>query len=118
MQKKRFRCLVRKRTDFFVNPTSLGSNKKAFKDFGWTAEIPKHLPFPLQMIAPGYYSQECNVHKPCPDATKYCHMFLCVDCLKENVACTQNGQCCPGTECTYGRCKKGSAKGMAGNIFV
>jgi hypothetical protein len=66
------------------------------------------------MIAPGYYSQECNVHKPCPDATKYCHMFLCVDCLKENVACTQNGQCCPGTECTYGRCKKGSSKGKAG----
>jgi len=67
-----------------------------------------------KMIAPGYYSQECNVHKPCPDATKYCHMFLCVDCLKENVACTQNGQCCPGTECTYGRCKKGAAKGSSG----
>lgn len=66
------------------------------------------------MIAPGYYSQECNVHKPCPDPTKYCHMFLCVDCLKENVACTQNGQCCPGTECTYGRCKKASSKGAAG----
>ena len=69
------------------------------------------------MIAPGYYSQECNVHKPCPDPTKYCHMFLCVDCLKENVACTQNGQCCPGTECTYGRCKKGSSKGAAGFHF-
>lgn len=69
-----------------------------------------------KMIAPGYYSQECNVHKPCPDPSKYCHMFLCVDCLKENVACTQNGQCCPGTECTYGRCKKGSAKGSAGTF--
>ncbi|XP_065668440.1 dickkopf-related protein 3 [Hydra vulgaris] len=69
-----------------------------------------------KMIAPGYYSQECNVHKPCPDPTKYCHMFLCVDCLKENVACTQNGQCCPGTECTYGRCKKGSSKGAAGTF--
>ena len=67
------------------------------------------------MIAPGCYSQECNVHKPCPDPTKYCQMFLCVDCQKENVACTQNGQCCPGTECTYGRCKKGSSKGVAGN---
>jgi len=69
-----------------------------------------------KMIAPGYYSQECNVHKPCPEPTKYCHMFLCVDCLKENVACTQNGQCCPGTECTYGRCKKGSAKGKEGTF--
>lgn len=69
-----------------------------------------------KMIAPGYYSQECNVHKPCPDPTKYCHMFLCVDCLKENVACTQNGQCCPGTECTYGRCKKASSKGAAGTF--
>lgn len=67
------------------------------------------------MIAPGYYSQECNVHKSCTDPTKYCHMFLCVDCLKENVACTQNGQCCPETECTYGRCKKGTKKGSAGN---
>ena len=69
------------------------------------------------MIAPGYYSQECNVHKQCPDPNKYCHMFLCVDCLKENVACTQNGQCCPQTECTYGRCKKGAAKGSSGFVY-
>ena len=69
------------------------------------------------MIAPGYYSQECNVHKQCPDPNKYCHMFLCVDCLKENVACTQNGQCCPQTECTYGRCNKGAAKGSSGFVY-
>ena len=68
----------------------------------------------LQMISPGYYSQECNAHKRCKDPTKYCHMFLCVDCLKENVACTQNGQCCPGSECIYGRCKSGAAAGQAG----
>ena len=68
----------------------------------------------LQMISPGYYSQECNAHKRCKDITKYCHMFLCVDCLKENVACTQNGQCCPGSECIYGRCKSGAAAGQAG----
>ena len=43
-------------------------------------------------------------------------MFLCVDCLKENVACTQNGQCCPGSECIYGRCKTGAAAGQAGKI--
>ena len=43
-------------------------------------------------------------------------MFLCVDCLKENVACTQNGQCCPGSECIYGRCKTGAAAGQAGTI--
>ena len=68
------------------------------------------------MIAPGYYSQECNAHKRCKDPVKYCHMFLCVDCLKENVACTQNGQCCPGSECIYGRCKTGAAAGQAGKI--
>lgn len=67
-----------------------------------------------KMISPGYYSQECNAHKRCKDPTKYCHMFLCVDCLKENVACTQNGQCCPGSECVYGRCKSGAAAGQAG----
>lgn len=66
------------------------------------------------MISPGYYSQECNAHKQCKDAVKYCHMFLCVDCLKENVACTQNGQCCPSSECIYGRCKTGASAGQAG----
>jgi len=74
----------------------------------------KHQNF-KRMIAPGYYSQECNVHKPCPDPTKYCHMFLCVDCLKENVACTQNGQCCEG-QCTYGRCKAGVSEGQPGTF--
>ena len=68
----------------------------------------------FQMISPGYYSQECNAHKQCKDPVKYCHMFLCVDCLKENVACTQNGQCCPSSECIYGRCKAGSTAGNAG----
>merc|ERR1711907_660598 len=38
-----------------------------------------------RMLAPGYYSQECNAHKACPEK-KYCHLFLCVHCLKENVA--------------------------------
>ena len=66
------------------------------------------------MISPGYYSQECNAHKQCKDPVKYCHMFLCVDCLKENVACTQNGQCCPQSECVYGRCKTGATPGQAG----
>lgn len=46
---------------------------------------------------------------------KYCHMFLCVHCLKENVACTQNGQCCKG-QCTYGRCKKDAAPGAPGTF--
>lgn len=67
-----------------------------------------------RMLAPGYYSQECNAHKPC-DTAKYCHMFLCVHCLKENVACTQNGQCCHG-QCTYGRCKKDAAPGAPGTF--
>ena len=67
------------------------------------------------MIAPGYYTQECNSQKKC-EKGKYCHMFLCVDCLKENVACTQNGQCCvdQGLFCVYGRCKAGASKGAAG----
>lgn len=67
-----------------------------------------------RMLAPGYYSQECNAHKPC-DQGRYCHMFLCVHCLKENVACTQNGQCCKG-QCTYGRCKKDAAAGAPGTF--
>lgn len=67
-----------------------------------------------RMLAPGYYSQECNAHKPC-DQGKYCHMFLCVHCLKENVACTQNGQCCHG-QCTYGRCKKDASGGSPGTF--
>lgn len=67
-----------------------------------------------RMLAPGYYSQECNAHKRC-DPGKYCHMFLCVHCLKENVACTQNGQCCKG-QCTYGRCKKDAAPGAPGTF--
>ena len=46
---------------------------------------------------------------------RYCHMFLCVHCLKENVACTQNGQCCKG-QCTYGRCKKDAAGGAPGTF--
>ena len=46
---------------------------------------------------------------------KYCHMFLCVHCLKENVACTQNGQCCKG-QCVYGRCKKEGASGKPGTF--
>ena len=46
---------------------------------------------------------------------RYCHMFLCVHCLKENVACTQNGQCCKG-QCTYGRCKKDAAAGAPGTF--
>lgn len=70
------------------------------------------------MISPGYYSQECNAHKQCKDPVKYCHMFLCVDCLKENVACTQNGQCCPSSECIYGRCKAGSTAGNAGKNSI
>lgn len=69
-----------------------------------------------KMISPGYYSQECNAHKQCKDPVKYCHMFLCVDCLKENVACTQNGQCCPSSECIYGRCKTGATAGQAGSF--
>lgn len=70
-----------------------------------------------KMIAPGYYTQECNSQKKC-EKGKYCHMFLCVDCLKENVACTQNGQCCvdQGLFCVYGRCKAGSSKGAAGTF--
>jgi len=67
-----------------------------------------------RMLAPGYYSQECNAHKPC-DPARYCHMFLCVHCLKENVACTQNGQCCHG-QCTYGRCKKDAVAGSPGTF--
>lgn len=66
------------------------------------------------MLAPGFYSQECNAHKKCEDG-KYCHMFLCVHCLKENVACTQNGQCCKG-QCVYGRCKKEGASGKPGTF--
>ena len=46
---------------------------------------------------------------------KYCHLFLCVHCLKENVACTQNGQCCEG-QCTYGRCKAGVTEGQPGTF--
>lgn len=46
---------------------------------------------------------------------KYCHLFLCVHCLKENVACTQNGQCCEG-QCTYGRCKAGVSEGQPGTF--
>lgn len=42
-------------------------------------------------------------------------MFLCVHCLKENVACTQNGQCCKG-QCVYGRCKKEGANGKPGTF--
>lgn len=42
-------------------------------------------------------------------------MFLCVHCLKENVACTQNGQCCHG-QCTYGRCKKDATAGAPGTF--
>lgn len=42
-------------------------------------------------------------------------MFLCVHCLKENVACTQNGQCCKG-QCVYGRCKKDGASGSPGTF--
>ena len=42
-------------------------------------------------------------------------MFLCVHCLKENVACTQNGQCCHG-QCTYGRCKKDAVAGSPGTF--
>ncbi|XP_001641952.2 dickkopf-related protein 3 [Nematostella vectensis] len=67
-----------------------------------------------RMLSPGYYSQECNAHKPC-DKGRYCHMFLCVHCLKENVACTQNGQCCGG-QCTYGRCKKDAVAGAPGTF--
>lgn len=67
-----------------------------------------------RMLAPGFYSQECNAHKKCEDG-KYCHMFLCVHCLKENVACTQNGQCCKG-QCVYGRCKKEGASGKPGTF--
>lgn len=67
-----------------------------------------------RMLAPGYYSQECNAHKACPEK-KYCHLFLCVHCLKENVACTQNGQCCEG-QCTYGRCKAGVSEGQPGTF--
>lgn len=67
-----------------------------------------------RMLAPGYYSQECNAHKACPEK-KYCHLFLCVHCLKENVACTQNGQCCEG-QCTYGRCKAGVTEGQPGTF--
>jgi len=67
-----------------------------------------------RMLAPGYYSQECNAHKACPEK-KYCHLFLCVHCLKENVACTQNGQCCEG-QCTYGRCKAGVEEGQPGTF--
>jgi len=93
--------------------TKLGEQIEVHSDDKPTDEKTENV---KRMIAPGYYSQECNVHKPCPDANKYCHMFLCVDCLKENVACTQNGQCCPGTECTYGRCKKGSSKGKEGTF--
>ena len=71
----------------------------------------------FKMIAPGYYTQECNSQKKC-EKGKYCHMFLCVDCLKENVACTQNGQCCvdQGLFCVYGRCKAGASKGAAGEF--
>ncbi|KAK3726291.1 hypothetical protein QZH41_012716 [Actinostola sp. cb2023] len=71
-----------------------------------------------RMLSPGYYSQECNAHKPCDNDnnnSRYCHMFLCVHCLKENVACTQNGQCCAG-QCTYGRCKKDAQEGSPGTF--
>ena len=40
---------------------------------------------------------------------------MCVHCLKENVACTQNGQCCEG-QCTYGRCKAGVSEGQPGTF--
>jgi len=82
---------------------------------GGSVHVARDTDIEQKMIAPGYYSQECNVHKPCPDADKYCHMFLCVSCSKENVACTLNGQCCHGT-CKYGRCAKGASKGDAGTF--
>ncbi|XP_046844698.1 dickkopf-related protein 3-like [Xenia sp. Carnegie-2017] len=66
-----------------------------------------------QMLAPGYYHMECQTKEDCmkKNPKSFCHMFMCVDCLKENVACTQNGQCCDSTECIYGRCKRGPAQG-------
>lgn len=79
-----------------------------------TSDRPVDVSPARRMLAPGYYSQECNAHKPC-DKGKYCHMFLCVHCLKENVACTQNGQCCEG-QCTYGRCKKDAGEGAPGTF--
>ncbi|KAL9984562.1 hypothetical protein ACROYT_G006871 [Oculina patagonica] len=65
-------------------------------------------------LAPGYYKQECNAHKPCPSG-KYCHFFLCVKCLGENVPCNDKGQCCRG-QCTYGRCKRSSVPGEPGTF--
>ena len=71
------------------------------------------------MLAPGYYHMECQTKEDCTkkNPKSFCHMFMCVDCLKENVACTQNGQCCDGTECIYGRCKKGAKKDPGNNIY-
>lgn len=101
----------------------LGSARSAVFVFSFLLAIKSAHGFPAEdepgqtkMVAPGYYSQECNAHKQCKDAAKYCHMFLCVDCLKENVACTQNGQCCPSSECVYGRCKSGASPGLAGTF--
>jgi len=57
---------------------------------------------------PGYYSQECHAQKKCADPKKFCHMYTCTDCLKNNIVCTNNGQCCDGSICIYGRCAPGS----------
>jgi len=83
---------------------------------GGSVHVTRDTDIEQKMIAPGYYSrQECNAHKHCPD-DKYCHLFRCVSCRKENVACTQNGQCCHGSMCKYGRCTKGASKGDAGTF--
>ena len=72
------------------------------------------------MLAPGYYHMECQTKEDCTkkNPKSFCHMFMCVDCLKENVACTQNGQCCDGTECIYGRCKKGAKKDPGNHDYL
>jgi len=82
---------------------------------GGSVHVTRDTDIEQKMLAPGYHSQECNAHKQCPDADKYCHYFLCVSCLQENAACSNNGQCCHGS-CSYGRCKKGASKGDAGTF--
>ena len=62
-----------------------------------------------------FVSSKNTMNSCIPLAEKYCHLFLCVHCLKENVACTQNGQCCEG-QCTYGRCKAGVTEGQPGTF--
>lgn len=67
----------------------------------------------------GYYTQECNEAKECPDKTKqFCQLGKCLDRLEENVACTKKGQCTDATHlCQFGKCKAGTAADFKPGAF-